>query len=183
MLRALNKIMKPLRRFARAERGNAAVEFGLVALPFFMLTVGLAEVAMIGYAQTTLDYSVAEEARRIRTGQAQSQGVSYTQIQSDLCQQINSLMVASCQNNLYLDVERFDSFVAASNGNQAPISNNQFQTAGFSYSPGAPSDIVVVRAYYRWKVLTPLFQNIFANVSGGERILVSTMMFRNEPYQ
>jgi hypothetical protein len=50
------------------------------------------------------------------------------------------------------------------------------------YQPGQPSDIVVVRAYYRWKVMTPLFEPIFQNISGGERILVSTMMFRNEPF-
>jgi hypothetical protein len=40
-----------------------------------------------------------------------------------------------------------------------------------------------VRAYYRWQILTPLFASVFQNVSGGERILVSTMMFRDEPYQ
>jgi hypothetical protein len=31
--------------------------------------------------------------------------------------------------------------------------------------------------------MTPLFESVFQNISGGERILVSTMMFRNEPYQ
>ena len=30
-------------------------------------------------------------------------------------------------------------------------------------------------------MLTPLFEPVFQNISGGERILVSTMMFRNEP--
>ena len=56
-------------------------------------------------------------------------------------------------------------------------------TGGFGYTPGNASDIVVVRAYYRWKILTPLFEPIFQNVNGGHRILVSTLMFRNEPYQ
>lgn len=30
--------------------------------------------------------------------------------------------------------------------------------------------------------MTPLFEPIFQNIAGGERILVSTMMFRNEPF-
>jgi hypothetical protein len=31
-------------------------------------------------------------------------------------------------------------------------------------------------------VLTPFFQGVFQNVNGGDRILVSTIMFRNEPF-
>ena len=69
--RALKKT-RSLRRFGRARRGSAAVEFAMVILPFFMLTFGLAEVAMLGFAQTSLDFAVSETARQIRTGRAQS---------------------------------------------------------------------------------------------------------------
>lgn len=179
--RALRK-MKSVRRFARARRGTAAVEFALVLMPFFLLTFGLAEVSMIGFAQTSLDFAVSETARQIRTGQAQSGGVTEAQIRTELCSELNNFIVMGCDGNLYLDVRRFNSFVDASNNAQTPIQNNQFSTAGMGYQPGQPSDIVVVRAYYRWRVMTPLFEPIFQNISGGERILVSTMMFRNEPF-
>ena len=179
--RALRR-MKALRRFARARRGSAAVEFALVLMPFFLLTFGLAEVSMIGFAQTSLDFAVSETARQIRTGQAQTTGVTEAQIRAQLCSELNNFIVMGCDGNLYLDVRRFNSFVDASNNAQAPIQNNQFNSGGMGYQPGQPSDIVVVRAYYRWKVMTPLFEPIFQNISGGERILVSTMMFRNEPY-
>ncbi len=91
-------------------------------------------------------------------------------------------IVMGCDGNLYLDVRRFSSFVDASNNAMNPVQNNNFNTGGMGYQPGQPSDIVVVRAYYRWRVITPLFEPIFQNISGGERILVSTMMFRNEPF-
>jgi Flp pilus assembly protein TadG len=180
--RALAK-MKSLRRFGRARRGSAAIEFAMVIVPFFLLTFGLAEVAMIGFAQTSLDFAVSETARQIRTGQAQMGGVSEGEIRDRLCQDLNNFIVMTCDANLYLDVDRFSSFVDANNNNQGPIQNNQFQPTGMGYSPGAPSDIVVVRAYYRWRIMTPLLEPVFQNVSGGQRILVSTMMFRNEPYQ
>ncbi|MEJ0060037.1 MAG: TadE/TadG family type IV pilus assembly protein [Terricaulis sp.] len=77
-------------------------------------------------------------------------------------------MRLSCAN-LYLDVNTFASFTDARNN--SPISNGTFNSSGFSFAPGAPSSIVVVRAYYRWKVLTPLFETLFQNVAGGERIL------------
>lgn len=172
-----------LRRFGRARRGAAAVEFAIVIVPFFMLTFGLAEISMIGFAQTSLDFAVSETARRIRTGEEQLAGRSYAQVQTDLCSEMNNFLVLSCTGNLYLDVDSYPSFVDAAAGQTNPVQNAQFQTGAFGYGPGAPSDIVVVRAYYRWQVMTPLFQPIFQNISGGQRILVSTMMFRNEPYQ
>jgi len=175
--------MRLWRRFGRARRGSAAVEFALVLMPFFLLTFGLAEVAMLGFAQTSLDFGVSETARQIRTGEAQIGGVTEGQIKAELCDELNNFLVLNCDGNLYLDVDRFDSFVAANNGANNPIQNNAFNSGGMGYTPGAPSDIVVVRAYYRWKIMTPMFEPVFQNISGGQRILVSTMMFRNEPYQ
>jgi Flp pilus assembly protein TadG len=174
--------MRAFRRFARARRGSAAVEFAFVLMPFFLLTFGLAEVAMIGFAQTSLDFAVSETGRQIRTGQAQMNGVSEAQIKAQLCDEINNFIVMGCDGNLYLDVRRFNSFTDANNNALNSVQNNNFSAAGMGFQPGDPSDIVVVRAYYRWKVITPLFEPIFENVSGGQRILVSTMMFRNEPF-
>ncbi len=180
--RAENALKSPgaLRRFGGAREGTAAVEFGLLAIPFFLLTFGVAEVAMIGLAQTSLDHAVSLTARGIRTGEVQTQGQTYEQVQEALCNQINSLLSVDCAENLYLDVDTFDSFVNVQNQN--PIQNGQLQQGQFAFSPGTSSSIVVVRAYYRWKILTPLFEGILENVSGGQRILVSNLMFRNEPF-
>jgi hypothetical protein len=152
-------------------------------MPFFLLTFGLAEIAMIGLAQTSLDFAVSETARQIRTGRAQMGGVSQGEIEAQLCGEMNNFLIMDCDGNLFLDVDRFASFTDAANGTQDPIQNNQFQPGGMGYSPGNASDIVVVRAYYRWQIMTPLFETVFQNVTGGQRILVATMMFRNEPYQ
>lgn len=175
-------LKRTLRRFGRAKRGAAAVEFALVVLPFFLLMFGMAEISMIGFAQTSLNNAVSETSRQIRTGQAQMGGLGASEIREMLCEELNAFIVMECEGNLYLDVKRFDSFVTAG-ATADPIQNGQFTDPGFGYSPGAPSDIVVVRAYYRWEVITPMFQPVFSNVANGERVLVSTMMFRNEPYQ
>ncbi|MBC7767880.1 MAG: pilus assembly protein [Phycisphaerales bacterium] len=171
-----------LRRFKRARKGSAAIEFALVVFPFFLFLFGLAEIAMIGFAQTSLNYAVAETAREIRTGQAQTGGLSASDIRQQVCDELNDFMMMECDGNLFLDVNRFDSFTNASNDADTPIQGGAFIDSGFGYTPGAASDVVVVRAYYRWAVMTPMFEAIFANVSDGQRILVSTMMFRNEPF-
>lgn len=168
-----------LRRFRRSEDGSTAIEFGLVAVPFFMLTFGVAEVAMLGLAQTSLDFAVSNVARTIRTGEAQTAGATGVDIQEDICAGFGSIMVVDCAN-LFIDVDVYPSFSDVVNDN--PVVDEEFQTGNFGYDPSVGSDIVVVRVYYRWEVLTPMFERIFANVSNGDRILVSTMMFRNEPF-
>ena len=183
MARALTSVLRRFVRFRRARDGSAAVEFALLALPFFLLTFGMAEVAMIGLMQTSLNFAVSETARSIRTGQSQMAGASATQIKQQLCSELGSLLTVDCNANLFLDVDTFASFVAAQNDNANPVQNGQFNQSGMAYNPGQPSSIVVVRAYYRWQVMTPFFQSVFANVSGGQRVMSSTMMFRNEPYQ
>ena len=173
-------IAKAIRRFGRDRSGNAMVEFGLVALPFFLLMFGLAEVTLIGFAQTTLDHAVTEVSRTIRTGEAQNAGQTYDQIQTQICTEMTALMPVTCAGNLFIDVHSFPSFLSVTNN--SPIQGGNFDSSGFNYDAGTSSSIVVVRAYFRWHIITPMFQTVFANVSGGDRILASTMMFRNEPY-
>jgi Flp pilus assembly protein TadG len=182
MLVLTTSIQKTWRRFWRARDGAVAMEFGFVVVPFFMLMIGVAEVSMVGFTQTNLDLAISEQSREIRTGTAQETGLTYTQIRTAICDDIQRLMVVDCEANLFLDVQTYASFVDAADGTTNPIVNGQLQSGGFGFSPGGASDIVVVRAYYRWHVLTPLFENIFANADGGDRLLVSTMMFRNEPF-
>ena len=52
MFAPLKLMPRALRRFARKQDGAVALEFGFVAVPFFMLTFGLAEVSLMGLAQT-----------------------------------------------------------------------------------------------------------------------------------
>lgn len=176
-----NRLGRALRRFGRARKGHAAVEFALVAIPFFLLIVGLAEIALLGFAQTSLNFAVSNVARDIRTGNAQLQGFTQTTMEDRLCDDMTTFLVLNCEDNLFLDVKKFDSFLSINL--DSPIQNGQFDSGGFDYQPGAPSEIVVVRAYYRWSMLTPVFGDVFQNIEGGHRILTATMMFRNEPYQ
>jgi hypothetical protein len=39
-----------------------------------------------------------------------------------------------------------------------------------------------VRGYYRWRFITPMFQPILGDMADGRRLLVSSALFRNEPF-
>ncbi|GAM98419.1 similar to TadZ/CpaE [alpha proteobacterium U9-1i] len=181
MLKAFaQRTRRALVRFGRARSGVAAIEFGLLAIPFFMLTVGLAEVGMIGLAQASLDDGISMTSRNIRVGVVQSGGLTYAQVQDQLCERFSMFIAADCEDNLFLDVDTFESFVDIDN--TSPIAGGNLNTGGFGFDPGTSSSIVVVRAYYRWRILTPGFATLLQNVDGGQRILSSNIMFRNEPW-
>jgi hypothetical protein len=54
--------------------------------------------------------------------------------------------------------------------------------SNFSYQPGGPGDIVVVRLFYQYPAYVSLLGFNLSNVNGGKRLLAATAAFRNEPY-
>jgi Flp pilus assembly protein TadG len=167
-----------LRRLMRSQDGAAAVEFGFVAAPFLALTFAIMETAIIFFSGQALETAVADSARLIMTGQAQSQGFSQTQFKNAVCAKIFGLF--DCQNGVYVDVKTYTSF---SNINMnTPLDANGNFVNNFGYSPGGPGDIVVVRLFYQWPVYVSLLGFNLQNMSGNKRLLVATAAFRNEPY-
>jgi hypothetical protein len=89
-------------------------------------------------------------------------------------------MLLGCDARLGLDVRKYAGFGSVQfppaldgDGN---LSGNQ------TFDPGQPGDVVVVRAFYTWPMLTPTVGTQFTNMSGGHRLLEATIAFRNEPF-
>jgi Flp pilus assembly protein TadG len=169
-----------LHRFARRDDGAAAVEFGMVAAPFLALMFAIMETALVFFAGQTLETAVADSARLIMTGQAQSQSFDAAQFKSAVCGKIGGLF--DCSGGLYVDVKTYSSF--GSVDNSPPVdANNNLKTSSFGYTPGGPGDIVVVRLMYQWPVYASLLGFNLSNLAGNKRLLMATAAFRNEPYQ
>jgi len=172
--------IRTMRRFARGEDGAAALEFGMVAAPFLALMYAIMETALVFFAGQTLETAVADSARLIMTGQAQSQSFDAAAFKNSVCSKISGLF--NCSTGLYVDVKTYSSF--GSVDNSAPIdSNGNLKTSSFGYTPGGPGDIVVVRLMYQWPVYASLLGFNLGNMAGNKRLLMATAAFRNEPYQ
>jgi Flp pilus assembly protein TadG len=167
-----------LRRFARQQDGAAAVEFGMVAAPFLALVFAIMETAVVFFSGQALETAVAESSRLIMTGQAQTQGFSQSAFKNAVCAKVFGLF--DCQNGVYIDVKTFTSFANVTMTNPVDANGN-FQN-NFTYTPGGPGDIVVVRLFYQWPVYVSLIGFNLSNMSGSKRLLVATAAFRNEPY-
>ncbi len=73
------------RSFARDERGVTAIEFGILALPFFTIIFAIIETTMVFFAGQVLDSAVEDASRMIKTGRAQAAGYNMTNFRSLMC--------------------------------------------------------------------------------------------------
>jgi Flp pilus assembly protein TadG len=172
--------VRVVRRFARQQRGAAAVEFGLIAVPFIALLFAILETALVFFAGQTLETAVSEAGRLGMTGQAQAAGWS----QDDYKKQVCTLLVGrlfDCSNGVYVDVKSYSTFSAVNNA--PPVDGSgQFDTTKMNYATGSPGCIVAVRLFYQWPIYVSFLGDNLANQNGGNRLLVATSVFRNEPY-
>jgi len=169
-----------VRRLLRQQDGAAAIEFGMVAAPFLALVFATMETSVVFFAGQTLETAAADSARLIMTGQAQTAGFDQTKYKEAVCGKIYGLF--NCNSGLYVDVKTYTSF--ASINTALPIdANGNLKADTFGYQPGGPGDIVVVRLMYQWPVYVSLLGLNLSDMTGSKRLIVSTVAFRNEPYQ
>jgi Flp pilus assembly protein TadG len=166
------------RSFGRDRRGATIVEFALVATPFFLLLCGVLETGVVFFGSSVLEKATLDAARLVRTGQVQTGNMTQQQFHDYICGEISPLLPCS---GLQVDVEAFDSFddVVIT----PPIdANGNLDTDLTNYATGHAGDIVLVRTFYTWNIVTPLISPLLANLSNGKRLLTSTAAFRNEPF-
>lgn len=178
MLRARRMLPKPLRRFARQNRGAAAIEFALVVIPFVAMLFAIIETAIVFFATQVLETAVADSARLILTGQAQSGGFNQASFKNAVCARISGLF--NCSTGIYVDVRTFSDFQSVSM--TSPIDSSGNMVNNFVYQPGTAGQIVVVRLFYQWPIYMQIWNPSLTNMSGNKRLLVATAAFRNEPF-
>jgi Flp pilus assembly protein TadG len=165
--------------WASDKRGIAALEFALVGIPFFFLIFGLLEVSVRFIMSTVLEHAVSEASRQIRTGQLQQGGFGQVAFKTMICDELFDLL--DCDSKLRLDVKTFDDFTST-NTPDVIDGGGDLDDSAFEFSPGDPNEIIVVRVFYEWNLITPVMSAPLANMSGSRRLLQSTAVFRNEPF-
>jgi Flp pilus assembly protein TadG len=155
-------------RFRRNEDGAAAVEFALVAMPFFALIIAVVELGIFFFASRYFEDGVFNASREVMTQRLPASSICSafkTKIAANFPQMINP-------NNIVLTVRAGTSFGTA-NGTAVDLASG-------SCSFGAPGQVVTVTATYPYP-----FQG-FRFVAGGvlwganQQLAVSTT-FRVEP--
>lgn len=166
-------------RFRRDQQGATAVEFALIAFPFFALLFAILETAMIFLVGQALESATEDSARLIRTGQAQQSGFDVDDFRKSICDQI--VVLFKCPEKLILDVRTADDF--ASVDLSTPVVNGQLEVEDPEhFDAGNGEEIVVVRAFYEWPTVTQFLGEGFTKLANGNHLLTAAAAFRNEPF-
>ncbi|MCW1991617.1 Flp pilus assembly protein TadG [Bradyrhizobium diazoefficiens] len=165
--------------FARDSRGATAVEFALVAAPFLALIIALIQTFIVFFAQELLESVVRQSARLVMTGQVQSAQMTQAAFKQKVCDQV--VILFNC-NGMMVDMQVATSW----NSTNTAMPSLTFDSKGavtntWQFNPGNSGDIVVLRVMYVWPVmLGPLGFNL-SNLSNGNRLIMASAAFQNEP--
>ncbi|MFC3705071.1 TadE/TadG family type IV pilus assembly protein [Devosia honganensis] len=170
------------RALGRDERGVTAVEFGLLALPFFTIIAAILQTSLVFLADQVLESAVHDAARAIRTGQAQEAGFTIDNFRADVCGRLYGLF-SDC-GGLHVRVSEIGTFRAASVA--VPVEEECEGPCEWSiperWTPGEGRSVILVQVFYRYPVPISLGPFGMANLPDGTRLLGSSAVFQNEPF-
>lgn len=172
--------------FRRSQDGAAAIEFGIVALPFLGLLLAIFELAMMFWTNEVLEESLSRASRRLLTGEAAGRYVSSdptanaAAFRNDVCAE-TSMSTIDCAK-LHVDVKVFSDFGSARNLG-SPMNGGVLDTSGFGYVTPQPKQIAVVRVVLEYKLFFMGWaMPELVNIGADRRGLVASVAFRAEPY-
>ena len=187
MSRSQKLSMRRIRRYLKNNEGTAAIEFAILAIPFFALLFAVLELAIVFFINSTLNHSVSEAGRLIRTGNFQACGTK-AKFKELVCANMSGL--GNCEDRLRIDVVSGPAFGSITLlappeppelDPSDPTSTDDIENGEFvNTTASAP---VVIRGLYYHKLVLPPQLTRLENVEGsGIRLLTATTAFRNEPF-
>lgn len=182
-----------IKRILRSRDGAAAIEFALLAIPYFLIVFAILETFVAYTGQQIIANAVETVSRQLRTGniKALSSNDAKLAFRKSFCDEISIMIKCGAAeiatpNKLFLDVRNFSTF-AQIPGKVPHAANGDLDPTSFGYTPGGANKINMVRAYYKWDIITDLMRPYISNIrpSGGRPsyfLIVETATFRNEDY-
>lgn len=182
MPRATSEPRKALRQHRRSwlrnRDGSAAIEFAMVALPFFLMMFALLELGMVFVVDSVLANATMETGRLVRTGQAGAASMTREQFETELCSRMSAFS-ADCEDRLSVDVRVIPAFNTPL---PDPMQDGEtFNDGALDFNYGAPGSLVVVRVWYKQPLATTFLTQGLSRLGDGSTRLMSTTAFRNEP--
>ncbi|MEO9458441.1 MAG: TadE/TadG family type IV pilus assembly protein [Lentilitoribacter sp.] len=194
----LTALKHPFKRIRKSESGSTAIEFGVLAIPFFMIIVATIETLVAFAGEQILVNAVDNMSRQLRTGEitfntGNATDLTETEFRELFCNEINVILTCNAEitadQKLFVDLKDVVNYSDIDVGipKVSTAEHAELDTSGFEYSPGASGAINVLRVYYKWDVtvdfIRPYITNIKPGAEGSEYyLMVATTAFRNEDY-
>jgi Flp pilus assembly protein TadG len=173
----LGRLRKGFHRFKDDTQGVTAVEFSLLAIPYFMLSLAIIELALVYVSASLLEGATSVAARQIRTGQVQASADPAGAFRQEICDFATVLI--SC-NDVIIDVQTMESYSDFDAIDIEYDADGNMVSSGFN--AGGSNDRVLIRTAAQYEFMTPFIGNL---LSGGRGSLqfISTIVLQAEPYE
>lgn len=183
-----------LGRFSRDAKGSTAIEFGMLILPFALLTFAILESCISFAGKQMLANAADDVARQFRTGQWQAPvtAAEKTALQEKIftlvCGRMSVIVTENCPG-LKIDLRHFDNFTDAAKlgyaieGKQLVLTEDgKTDTKGFVIDPGSTMSRNMLRLFYEWPIITDYMSKYMAPLADNKTVHFATMTWQNEPY-
>jgi Flp pilus assembly protein TadG len=186
----LRRFVSPASRgrksFVKDENGATAIEFGLLALPFFSLIYAILETSIVFLAGQILDSAVQDASRIVRTGQAQTASWTPARFREEICDGLYGMFDCDALKIRVSVVSSFATATVMPAVDEACSTSSDPEDCDWTiveaYTPGDGSEIVLVQAYYKWPTLLNLPGINLQTQADHSRLLSAVRVFRNEPF-
>lgn len=161
----------------RKNDGTTAIEFSLLAIPYFLMTLAIIELSIMYTAASLLEGATGSAARLIRTGQLQqATGDPQDLFKDAICEYATVLI--DC-DQMVIEVRKMDSF--ADYEDMQPQYDEDGNLISGGFDAGAANDKILIRVAYRYHMMTPLIGPLLAGPTNS-RLFISTIVLQTEPY-
>jgi Flp pilus assembly pilin Flp len=190
-------------RLRRDEDGATAVEFALIAVPFFMLLLGAMGICMLFFWMFTTENGVWSAVRDLRTGAFQTgtasdgtgQSTDYAKcptsdplktecfiktLRTRIC--VLTPNPTDCLANSIVDVRADSPSAPIAEPSCTDAANALKAQTDAVFSPGTKSQVVLVTFCYAWKFASQLPFLPISKLSNGAYLIQASAVFETEPY-
>lgn len=163
------------------QRGTTALEFAILAIPFFAIIGAMLETALVFLASQVLDSAVQDASRLILTGQAQNHSYNIGDFRAAICDHLFGLFGSNC-TGLQIRVSTVTDFASAVTTSPLDPTDPTKWTLVPEFQPGTGSSIVMVQVYYKWPVILNFGGFDLATSADGTHLMGAVRVFKNEPF-
>ena len=140
-----------------------------------MLVMMIIEDGLLIFTQAQLDNATRDAARAILIGTFQKAGNGLSNFQTSVCNGISGMIPSCGASNIQVYAETDGT--SPSNLSTAP--NGYWDGSSSTFNIGGASQYQIIQVAYQY----PFVTGWLAAISGGSSLIVSTIVFQNEPYE
>ena len=163
-------------QFCKEDDGATAVEFGMLALPFFLLFMSIIECSLFFFSGQMMESAIDTVGREIRVG-ILNQTTTADQFKAAVCEEAKILFDCS---KIKVDLKVVDTFNNLG-GMPQPVDGVVVDEAYGFATPGAER-IIMITASYEWPIYTNYLQKYMSGLNSGNALITAVSVFKSEPY-